>query len=175
MTDELLKTIFSFLGVGGVVLTLAFAGFRGLMSLRGEATSQTPQEIHNAQLETFRLIAHEANTRADTFAIERNELVVKVTRVEGQLTRLNDVVDQNDRLRSIVDQKDAAIRLMVSNFTDTQQQLLRMMEGKDETLLAQARSIATLEEGMRSLREQLSRTIPAVTNGTVTTTVTTAS
>lgn len=172
MTDELIKTIFQYLGVGGVALTLAFTAFKGLMALKSEQTSQAPNEIHNSQLETFRLIAHEANARADTFAAERNELVVKVTRVEGELARLSDVITQNDRLRAAVDQKDAAIRLMVSNFTDTTQQMLTMMQDKDRILLLQTTSIATLEEAMRNLKDQVSRHVPA--NGTVTTTVTTA-
>ncbi len=172
MEVELVKVIFSYLGVGGVSLAFAFFAIKGMMSLKSEKNAQAPNEIYNNQLETFRKIAHDANVRADTFAAERNELLVKVTRVEAEVARLGDVVVQNDRLRTIVDQKDASIRLMIANFTDTIQQTLTMMQEKDRILIAQTAQIAKLEADVANMKEQLAR--GPQPNGTVTTTVTTA-
>jgi hypothetical protein len=171
MENEILKSIVTYFGAGGVLLAFVAAAGKGILAWKSERTAQTPNEIHNSQLETFRLIAHEANTRADTFAAERNELLVKVTRVEGELARLSDVVEQNARLREVNDHKDAEIRRMLTDHTETVRKMLEIIHSKDTIMLAQAERISTLEEAMRNLKEQIARQSPSP--GTTVTTVTT--
>lgn len=153
MEEKLLGSLVSYFGAGGVLLVFVAAAAKGLLAWRAERNAQAPTEVLTQQLSTFQAIAQEANKRADAFAAERNELLVKVSRIETEFEHLKGIVDAHERLKETLEKKDAEIRQMVVSHSDATRQMLEIIKAKDETVLAQAQRITVLEEAVKVLKD----------------------
>lgn len=138
MDQTTLSAIVSYFGAGGVLLVFVAAAGKGLLAWKAERTAQTPNEIANSQLAAFQSIADQANRRADGFAAERNELLVKVTRFEGELERLKDVVAHNERLEVKLERQEEEMRQLIEQHNKTVAQMLDVVQGLKDHLAREA-------------------------------------
>lgn len=97
----------------------------------------------------------EANRRIDSFANERNELVVKVGNLEGKLAALSRVAEENDRLRAKLDAKDAEIRKLISDHAAQIENMMNTIRGKDQVILSQVERMSALERQVSDLELRL--------------------
>lgn len=153
MDQTLLTSFVGYFGAGGVLLIFVLATGKSVLGWRSERNNQAPAEIANSQLQAFRAIADEANRRSDTFAAERNDLLVKVTRVESELQHLKGVTELNERLKVALDEKEGEFKQLIASHAESTRLMLDMLRVKDELTTSQAERISALEASVKDLRE----------------------
>lgn len=96
----------------------------------------------SAQLESYRKIADDAFT-------QRNELLVRVTALEGEVRILDELRQLNERLRERLDAKDAEIRTIVQEAKEERLRFLDIIKQRDK-------QVQTLGEQVSALTKRIS-------------------
>lgn len=94
----------------------------------------------------------DARTIADKAFQERNDLLVRVVKLEGQMDRFVEVQELNRRLRAKLDEKDERIEELLAQSSIDRQEFLQALRSKDAQIAHATAQVDTLRSELDSLR-----------------------